>query len=304
MTFRREPMVQWFFDSLHRECMGNYTGIKIVVVDFLADEPGRRDAFAKLAHCDITHIAPMPSVYQGKHRLTKVDYFAAANARNSAVCHAPDGYIVFADDLSVLMPGWLPCVRRAMDKAYVVCGTYKKVLSLVVENGSAVYYREHVAGNDSRARLGSMDGPVNLPGGAVYGCSVGMPIDAILDVNGFDTDCDLLGMGSEDSICGLMLEQRGWTIMFDARMQTLESEERHHWQPSLKRVIEKKDGDPLDASWAMLNPVVAGKRTRAPNYFGEEGLAGLRQRILKGEPFPIMTIPENNWYSGKPLSEY
>lgn len=304
LTFRREPMVHWFFDSIHRECAGDYTGIKIVVVDFLADEPGRRDSFAKLAHCDITHIAPMPNVWQGKYRLTSTDYFAAATARNSAVCHAPDGFIVFCDDLSVLMPGWLSCVRVAMAKGYVICGTYKKVLSLVVENGSAVYYREYAAGIDSRTRLGSQDGPVSLPGGAVYGCSVGMPIEAILDVNGFDTDCDCLGLGSEDSICGLMLEQRGWKIMFDTRMQTLESEERHHWQPSLKRVIEKKEGDAQDASWAILNPVVAGIRSRAPNYFGEEGLAGLRKRILAGESFPIMRIPDCNWYSGKPLSEY
>lgn len=303
-TFRREPMIQWALDSFHRECQGDYTDIKIVVVDFLADELGRRDAFAKLAHCDITHIAPMPCVYQGPHRLTKDNYFAASNSKNTAVCHAPDGYIVFADDLSVLMPGWLRCVREAMKHGYVVCGTYKKVLSLVVENGSAVYYREYAAGIDSRTRLGSQDGPIPLSGGAVYGCSVGMPVEAILDVNGFDTDCDCLGLGFEDYICGLMLEQRGWKIMFDARMQTLESEERHHWQNGMKRVIEKKEGDGQDASWAILNPVVAGIRTRAPNYFGEEGIAGLRQRILAGEPFPIMKIPDRNWYSGKPLSEY
>ncbi len=303
-TFRKQPMWNWFTDSFHRECGGDYTGIKIVVVDFLADEPGRRDAFAKLAHCDITHIAPMPCVYQGPHRLTKEQYFAASNSRNSAVCHAPDGFIVWIDDLSVIMPGWLNCVREAMKKGYVVCGTYKKVLSLVVENGSAVYYREYAAGIDSRTRLGSNDGPVTLPGGAVYGCSLGMPIEAILDVNGFDTDCDCLGLGSEDSICGLMLEQRGWKIMFDSRMQTIESEERHHWQKPMKRVIEKKEGDAQDASWAILNPVVAGIRPRAPNYYGEEGLAGLRQRVLRGEPFPIAKIPDRNWYSGKLLSEY
>ncbi len=137
----------------------------------------------------------------------------------------------------------------------------------------------------------------------MYGCSVGMPIEAILDVNGFPEMADTCGLGSEDYLCGMLLEQRGWKIMFDAKMQTLESEERHHWQKPMKRVIEKKAGDAQDASWAILNPVVAGSIKRFDNFFGEEGIAGLRQRVLRGEPFPIMRVPEHSFYSGIPLSE-
>lgn len=304
MTSRLEPMIAWFFDSLHRELGGIYDGVRIVVVDFHAESPGRRDAFAKLAHHDFVHVPPKPTVWQGKHRLTSIDYFAAANARNTAVCLAPDGWIVFVDDLSVLLPGWLDCIRRAMHEGYIVCGTYKKVLALVVENGIAVYWREHKAGLDSRWAIGYEDKPTPLGGGAVYGCSVAMPVNAILEVNGFWEDCDCCGLGSEDYICGLMLERRGYRIMYDRRMQTLESEERHHWQTPMKRVIEKKEGDSQDASWAILNPVVSGKMTCAPNYFGEEGIAGLRQRVLAGESFPVSGIPQHNWYTGRPLAEY
>lgn len=303
MTSRREPMIHWFLDSFNRECKGSYESIKIVVVDFFADDPGRRDWLAKQAHCDITHVAPKPTVWQGKHRLTKEDYFAAANARNTAVCHALDGYIVFVDDLSVLIPGWLDCVLKAMNGGYVICGTYKKVLALVVEKGEVVYCREHKAGVDSRYAMGLADRPVPLPGGAVYGCSVGMPVEAILQVNGWPELADTCGMGSEDYLCGILLEQLGWKIMFDIRMQTLESEERHHWHKPMKRVIEKKEGDSQDASWAVLNPVVAGKMKRFENFFGDEGIAGLRQRVLNGEPFPIMQIPEHSFYSGIHLSQ-
>lgn len=303
MTSRKEPMFHWFADSFNRECKGNYENIKIVVVDFHADEPGRRDWLAKQAHCDITHVTPKPTVWQGKHRLTSVDYFAAANARNTAVCLAPDGYICFVDDLSVLIPGWLECVLKAMNGGYIICGAYKKVLALVVEKGEVVYYREHKAGLDSRYAMGLADRPVPLPGGAVYGCSLAMPVEAILDVNGFPEDADCCGMGSEDYLCGLLLEQRGWKIMYDIRMQTLESEERHHWQKPMKRVIEKKEGDSQDASWALLNPVVGGRMLKFKNYFGEEGIVGLRQRVLNGEPFPIMAVPEHSWYSGIPLKD-
>jgi len=296
-------MVQWFFDSLHRECKGNYDGLKIVVLDFYADEPGRRDWLAKQTHCDVTHVPPKHTVWQGKHRLTTQDYYAISNTRNTIACYAPDGFLAYVDDLSVLRTGWLDSVRRAMQKGYVVCGSYRKVLSLVVENGEAVYWRDNKAGVDPRLGLGREDGAVTIPGGAMYGCSLAMPIEALLDVNGFDENTDCCGLGGEDSLMGLMLEHCGWPIKYDIRMQTLESEERHHWPKPLLRIIEKKEGDPLDASWAILNPVLAGHVKRAVNYFGEEGLAGLRQRILKGESFPIMKIPDRSWYSGKLLSE-
>lgn len=305
MTSRKEPMIKWFFDSLHRECEGNYSNLKVVIIDFHAELPGRMDAFAKMAHCAITHVEMKPCVYQGKHRLTKIDYFAAANARNTAVCLAPDGWIVFVDDLSVLLPGWMNAIKEAMKAGYIVCGTYKKVLALVVENGEVLCFREHASGLDSRFKLGRYNAPVEINGGAMFGCSVAMPIEAILQVNGFDEDCDCLGLGSEDYICGLMLERKGWKIMYDLRMATLESEERHHWEPPMKRVIENTgSSDKDDASWKILGPVVSGQRSRAPNYWGEEGLAGLRQRILAGEPFPVLNIPEHSWYSGRHLSEF
>jgi hypothetical protein len=315
LTSRREPQWKWFLDSFNRECKGNYENIQLLVCDFWsqaiphenwteADVAKRRDEFFKLCHTDhVKLFPPKPTPWAGPHRLTKNDYFHAAACRNTIVCYAQDGYVAFIDDLSVLIPGWLDCVLKAMNGGYIICGAYKKVLALVVEKGEVVYYREHKAGLDSRYAMGLADRPVPLPGGAMYGCSLAMPVDAILDVNGWNEDADCCGVGSEDYLCGLLLEQRGWKIMYDIRMQTLESEERHHWQKPMKRVIEKKEGDSQDASWALLNPVVGGKMLKFKNYFGEEGIAGLRQRVLAGEPFPIMTIPEHSFYSGIALKD-
>ena len=150
MTNRREPRVDWFFASLARElstaAAGELGNLRCVVVDFWADESGRRATFAALAPAgvELVHVPPKPTVWQGPHRLTGRDYFAAASARNTALCLAPDGWIAYVDDLSVLLPGWLAACRQGCQVHGVVCGAYKKVLFLEVEHGIAAHdYANH-----------------------------------------------------------------------------------------------------------------------------------------------------------------
>lgn len=296
LTNRVEPQIRWFFDSLHRELDSDYSETKIVVVDFHADDPGRRDAFSKLTHWPITHVTPKPTVWQGKHRLTKIDYFAAANARNTAICLAPDGWIAFVDDLSVLMPGWLGGVRRGMAGNYGVLGSYKKVKDLVVDNGEVKSFTPNPSGVDSRWSLGSDTAAVHMNAADLYGCSFALPIEWLLNVNGFDENCDSLG--SEDSILGARLQNMKYPFKYDLRMLTYESEEGHAGTV-FKRF--DKGVSPNDKSHAIL--AQARGSTWAPNYFGEGGIRALRQRILAGEPFPVSQVPQHDWYDSQPLSE-
>jgi len=75
------------------------------------------------------------------------------------------------------------------------------------------------------------------------------------------------------------------------------------------RVMRREDpcrGDPHanprdDKSHALVRLVE--KLKHHPNYFGAEGIRGLRKRVLAGEPFPAATIPEHCWFTGKLLSE-
>lgn len=298
ITNRREPMIEWFFDSLHRECHGCYDNIKIVVVDFYADYPGRRDSFLAKAHCFITHIPPKPTVWQGHFRLTQRDYFAASNTRNTGIAVAQDGYVVFVDDISVLCPGWLAEVRRAAEGNYIACGTYQKVLKLVVDNGSIVFFIDHPAGHDTRMAKVTNDEPLRCDGGWLFGASFAAPLEALLTINGLDEAADMVGQGGEDYLCGIMLEKSGYELRFCPRMKTLESEERHYLDPPFKRVI--KPGNP-DASHVLLNMVRDGGRHRAPNYFD---LRELRQRVLfENQPFPVSQIPQHCWFDGQPLAE-
>jgi hypothetical protein len=96
-------------------------------------------------------------------------------------------------------------------------------------------------------------------------------------------------------------------MMFDPRMFTLESEEAHGEEAPFRRVIKWKAANSRfkekDASHAILQMVVNKGRRVAPNYFGPDGIRGLRQGILAGEEFPVVQIPEHHWCDGQLLRE-
>lgn len=309
VTFRNNPKFEWWADSLIRQLVQKQDYVeqikRIVVVAF---KPSAIDADAlwrlKARGLDVLVTKPMPSVWQGEHRLTKADYFAASNARNTGICLAPTSHICFADDLSVLMPGWLDQVMQALNSSdlqnKVICGAYRKVNKMNVKFGVVESFEDHPPGSDQRLRYVTGDGPHPCKGEWSYGASIMLPMRALLEVNGYDSDCDSLGF--EDAVLGRMLEKRGWQFVFDPRMMTWESEELHH-DSSNPRFIRWDPGkSPNDKSHAILALLDAG-RNRAPNYFGEAGIAGLRERILAGEPFPVIQVPQHEWFTKLPLSE-
>lgn len=300
ITNRLEPKIEWFFGSLAKQGGGS---IGVNVIDFHADNEERAKKVARLAnHYGINlkrHITPKPTVWQGKHRLTKADYFAASNASNTAVAVCDTDWIVFVDDLSVLRPGWLNCVKEAVERGNITCGGYRKVLELEVEDGEVIHYKDHPLGFDVRERQVGPNNLVPCGGEWFFGCSFVAPVEALLKINGFDEDCD--GMGMQDCIAGLMLRANGYSFVYDSRMMTWESEELHG-QPGNVFYREDWGVSPNDKSHAILNLVYAG-RTKAPNYFGPEGLRGLRERMRNTSEFPVVSIPENEWFSGNPLKD-
>lgn len=293
MTCRREPKLEWFLDSLRRECADGLSpsGLKIVIVSFYPITVPDHD-FA-----EVVCVPPKPTVWQGEHRLTQRNYFAPANARNTAICYAPDGWIAFVDDLSVLLPGWLAAVREAMQGDRIILGAYKKMKKLVVENGDVKSFQEFDAGIDSRWGAGSDAGPVTASGSWLFGCSFAAPVEALLRVNGLDENCD--SCGGEDYCLGIRLGNAGYEFKYDRRMLTYESEELHYFGQPFIRLDKGKS--PKDKSHALLD--MAMKSKFAPNYFGEGGLRALREKILHGEPFPICQIPQHDFFDGQPLSE-
>ena len=291
ITNRRFPCVQWFIDSLRREMEtdADRDKIKIIVVDFYHDE--HPDSLP--AH--VLHVPPKPCVWNGPHRLTTKDYFAASNARNTGICLAPDGWIAYVDDLSVLLPGWLACVRQAMREGYMVCGAYRKVYGLEVTDGVVQSFVDYKQGHDSRWHGGSDKEAVKHGAGILFGCSLAGPVETFLAVNGWEEKCD--GMGHEDVVMGTVLTKRGVEMRYDRRMMTYEAEELHHTGTPMVRV-DKKMVRYKDASHAILDEAAKGDG-RSKNALD---IRALRARVLAGEPFPIPTEPTKHWPDGQYLS--
>lgn len=304
MTNRLDPRLDWFLDALHAQVGGVWNGIQFVVVDFNHDERSKSMQYVSqynrivLGGGKVTLSAPKPNVWQGKHRLSKIDYFAAANARNTAICLAAGDTIVFADDLSVPLPTWWSAVLEASKKRdTVTCGAYRKVKDLVVTNGSVTSFTDHPAGTDMRMR--DLSGPPPYPcmPGWHFGCSIVAPIEAYLGINGWPEACD--GLGYEDCVTGIAMHHNGWKFQYDTRMMTYESEELHGKDKPFMRW--DKGQSPNDKSHAML--AMFRNARRFENYFDPPGIVALRQRVLAGEPFPIQQIPEHDWYDGMPVRD-
>ena len=293
-------MIHWFFDSLHSQCGGNYDGINVLVVDFHADDEGRKEDFASKFRGPkekLKHVTPKPTVWQGKHRLTKQNWFAPSNARNTALCLADSEWICYVDDLSVLMPGWMDAAIDGMYRGGVTCGAYRKVKELVVEpvTGVVTSYVDSPVGHDTRT---GPDGPIGCGGRWLYGCSLTIKTEDLLTVGGWpEALCDSLG--SEDYILGFMLQNNGIPISYDRRMMTWESEELHFVGETMRR--EDFGKSPNDKSHKVLE--IAIRMTNHPNYFGDEGIRGLRARVLSGDSFPVVSIPQHEWFRGIPLKD-
>ena len=297
MTNRRDCRVEWFFDSLARQETTTPVDIKVVVIDFFANERTPEEKARAQVWC-----TPKPTVWQGEHRLTTQDYFAASNARNTAICHAEDGLLAFVDDLSVLLPGWLEQAASAQ-RGHVVLGRYSKVKDLRVEDGEVKFYEPFPPGEDSRwittQKIGNAGKRFEVDGGWAFGCSLSGHVEDFLSINGYDEDCD--SMGGEDYIAGIMLEKQGVKLWYEPQMRTLESEELHYAEAPFKRMIKKTGAfRDKDASHAILNRVKLGKRHRAPNYCD---LRALRQQVLAGGAFPVSQVPEHDWRDAQPLRE-
>lgn len=302
-------MIELFLRSLKREIKGVYSDLHVLVIDFYATTQERKDWLIRkigeeeMGQLSVKHVPPKPCVWQGEHKLTKNEYFAASNARNTAFALCPDDFIACVDDLSVLMPGWLDQVRHAYEKRYIVLGAYKKVLNLKCDKRGDVTFDPFPPGVDSRWGSGSDGGIVRAGGSWMFGCSFALPIEWALKVNGSEPLCD--GQGAEDTEFGIRLQRAGAKFFYNRNMLTLESEEGHTVPGNQKFIRDKKpmiyNGQTMDSDWVMYHKVTTENRYWTIN--NRENLSELRDHMLKGGSFPVHAEPTHDWRDGQPLSE-
>lgn len=319
ITSRPEPRFDWFFESL-RPQLKSEDQIEIILVDFYAQEGdgwmandvgARGTQVLKLQTkagitCPVIWTPPKPSFWQGPFRLPKEHWFAAANARNTAICWAEGEFWASLDDRCVLMPTWMEAVREAArDGKYAVCGPYQKRTGVTVEHGTIrhagivtgednriLYVQEHYS--DPRHRLTN---PYSAPGSWYYGCSFGLPLESALKVGGFPEDiCD--GLGSEDSMFGLLLTANHIPIFFDTRMSIVEDRTPEFLGPVMRREDKGEIGTARDKSHCCLQKYQQTKT--ALNSFD---IRRVREAIQTGHPFPKPSALPYDWFDRQPICE-
>ena len=341
-TSRQNPRFAWWVDSLCRQTPpAELAAMQIVFVDAklwgigpevaarylraagkfpLADPQWhdwrrREELTAVVAgRFDYLHIPPKPSAWQGPFRWTDKDWFAASNARNTAIIVAERPYLVCCDDLSCLSPMWIDQVRHAAT-GYIVCGAYKKLLEMNVVHGRLESFKENPAGVDTRWDRGSDTGIVPWSGAGLFGCSFGAPVELLTAVDGFDYYCD--GQGAEDYDLGIRLERAAGTgrTFYNRNMLTWESEEAHTEEPTLPRDSKMVPFDRLPDSLkgeypnglmsdhVMLQSVMRETgRTLPLGRATPHSLAGLRDQWQREKLTPIPTEPAMDWRDGTPLT--
>jgi Glycosyl transferase family 2 len=254
VTHRRDPRFDWFADSLAAQLDGDDP--EVVFVDGLHSTERTAELERVVAsRFPFRHVPPKPTPWNGPHRLTRRDYFAAASARNTGIVYASAPYIVFADDCSVLAATWWRQARAAARHGYVVAGAYWKERGLVVENGVVRDAPTSASGRDTRWERGADDGLVRIGGGELFGCSFGAARDLLVSVNGLDELCD--PNGGEDYHLGLRLEWAGAQVLYSRAMLTIEGSELDHGPVPLRagRLLEP------EAYMARLRELGVERRT-------------------------------------------
>lgn len=225
-TCRKNPKFEWFVDSLYNQAVEesfDLSKIELILVDFeLQYDESRREMMSQIVNNRIkfTHVEPMPSPWQGKHRLSSRDCFSASLARNTGVCYVSNNYVFFIDDLSVLEPGSFKHMVEYATNRIVVAFGYKKVWDLQVENGVITNKREHEGGIDYRLRQG--DSFRQIGGSQLYGYS-GSPLSVLLSVNGYDEICN--SVAGEDYHYGMRIDKLGIPIFYTSKVLFYESED-------------------------------------------------------------------------------
>lgn len=284
---------EWFLPSLARQVGDDKP--QIIKIDRFADEAKETviQGFSVLIH------PPKPSVWSGPYKKTKVDWFDVANARNTAICLCKTSHIALMDDLTFLMPNYWQAAKEAAKLTdTITIGAYQKVRNLTVSDVSLAY-DSPASGIDNRMSIMRENkGPCK--GDWLYGYAVA-PVEAFLSVDGYpESICG--GLGFEDVICGIVLQNAGWKFIYDKALMAIESEEAHFEEPPSRREsFSKGPHDRDDKAWRALN--IAKVSKTFDNGFGEGGIRALRERILSGEPFPIKGTPEHEWHTGKLLSD-
>lgn len=300
VTSRRAPRFEWFVASLFNQ-LGKEEAVDVILVDTYAHEGLRAlayvakfiELFGDRQNVTFRHVWPKPTIWQGKHRITKEDWWAKSNAINTAICLARHPWFATVDDRSVLGPHWLEAVNDAMKGTYAVCGSYEKHRGLEVKDGVVVRSAE-LLGADTRT-----PGIYNFD--SWYGGSGALPLEWCLMVQGFSEDL-ADGLGSEDSQFGSCLKNNNLPIKYDSRMRLIEDRTPGQIDGALKRADKNAHLGQQAKSWDIVRAFKHAKTSQ--NSFD---IRNLRDRVLlNGESLDSImpSASHQDWYDQTEIKDF
>jgi len=292
LTGRADPRLEWVLESLSQQ--SPFTDqISILCVDALGrqrpeDLMATRWPYERAPWISsIRVVSPKPCAWQGPYRLTDRDWWATANARNTALVYCQDDYLAFLDDRGHLGPRWLDAVRRGYrSRASVLAGSYDK---LEGPPDARITSRDH-------RRLKCPEGKVNCGGGWLFGCTFALPLEWALAINGFEEGCD--GLTGEDYIFGLMLANSGRRIDFVPDLFVLQDRQPGNESCKGSYACRDKGTSPADKSHAALRRFGSASRTEfTPD------LRALRTRLAAGDaaPWALPDPDARDWFDQEPI---
>lgn len=315
-TGRSQPQFAWLADSICRQTAFDVVDLEWIVIDakLWTDNNGRRDQLIAAVNGRIRrvlHLPPKPCRWQGPMRLTRSDYFALSNARNTGLIVARGERVAFVDDCSLVDERWLE--RHLSWAGHGVAGTYCTYQHAVVEKGVIVSGDYGGYGWDPRRSIHSTSCRTN--GGWAYGLNHSFPLEVALRANGYDELYDGQG-GSEDCDAGIRFERAGCPFVWDPECvvyQVLGSHEEIFghvgWEmpdrPARpqKHLRIRRDGELHFANEVLAERLVFDDVTRHTPLGNPFSLLELRATYMATSDIAHPPLSTVDWRDGQPLSE-
>lgn len=308
ITGRKQDEWEWLRDSFLREIdrWGLVVSPDVIVVN--PHYPYEQPLFIGSAPLGENQVKtrPKPNIWQGDYRVTKADWWANSNARNTAICLCKTDWICFFDDRCVLMPGYLDALEAAMDGGYAMAGAYEKRTGMTVENG-AIRHGGIITGKDGReehCQLNKLATP--LPCGAdwLFGANFALPLEWALECNGVPEIAD--GLGFEDVLFGCLIFNNGHPIKYDPRAKVVQDRTPELCGPVYRKEDKGRGKGPQEdeKAWKLLKMFKNSKQAKHTPGFTFD-IRRVRKDVLEGKPFPKPPKVEyKDFYDGQPIKEF